>query len=140
MLDGVLDKKTLREARKRYTAALVKLGLDPSVTIRLRESLGSDHWIAQYRGRSQFGVRPIFWVSVRHPDDVEELTRSLLHEYGHVIAEWVRYREPALWEDLDGVYPDEEEFAEDFADHATGRARSWVGTFVQRVIDSLPVG
>jgi hypothetical protein len=57
-----------------------------------------------------------------------ELTVSLLHEYGHVIAEWAHKRSPVLSDMIASGWPgrtegrpwdvrpwDEERFAEDFA-------------------------
>jgi hypothetical protein len=87
--------------------------------------------LACYRSASQFRSRPIIWVNadlhniclrvsqeainpVEEP--VEQILRdTLAHEYGHVVAEYARFRIPELQKFIFSTYSDEEDFAEDMA-------------------------
>lgn len=108
-------KGDVRQAKVLALKKLARLGISDTFTVKLRQTTDSAHWVAQYRSNSQFRSGPIFWVSPNHPNDLGELTKSLLHEYGHVIYELARNRSSTLLDDIDTAFmDDEEEFAESF--------------------------
>lgn len=94
---------------------------------------GRENDIAMYRHVSQFTSKPTFWVNEAIPGKVAErgidpsmipeiVEDSLLHEYGHVIAELGTKRDPELASLVNDVFPgDEERFAETFIDYVRGR-------------------
>lgn len=101
--------------------------------------------IACYRSFSQFRSGPIVWIN----DDflgiarraglprrvvADELLVTLCHEYGHVIAEFLRLRDDFGWEVLCAAYPDEEDFAEDFARFLDSRPTTAGEAFFERVL------
>ncbi len=129
-------RKLLPSAKKEMNRFLALLDIADAVTIKVKET-HDKHWLAQYRSRSQFGRGPIFWISPEHPLDHDALITTLLHEYGHVIAEYIRLREPALHADREAVYPDEEDFAEGFAHFAYGQSQPWMEKFIARVVKAL---
>lgn len=145
----MISAKQVQSAKDEAIRKLHVRGIRDRFTVRVREPKQAD-WVAMYRGGTQFtgqGRGPIFWVSgrtdevvasifreegVAHTDqDVHDaLVGSMLHEYGHVIAEWASRRSPALaamiragWpgEHFSGRPWDEEEFAEDFSRWLAGR-------------------
>lgn len=130
-------------------ARLARHGITDSLVIKLKAPKQAD-WVAMYRGGTQFtgrGRGPIFWLSSRTdetlaavfeeddagvPNDTDvrrALVGSILHEYGHVIAEWAAKRSDTISEMLAASWPgesygrpwDEEEFAEDFSRWLSGR-------------------
>jgi len=114
MLDGVLDLPTVRRAKEDALRLLRHYGIDDDFTIKLKPTK-QENWLAQYRATSQFRSGTIFWVNPEHPADHDELVRTILHEYGHVIYELARFRVPELHAEIDRMfYDDEEEFAEEF--------------------------
>lgn len=128
-------------AKKKAEAALKAVGIVDGFTVKQKELPRShEHDVALYRARSQFRSRPIFWVSNSLVDE-DELLLSLLHEYGHVIAEWAAMRDPSLleqlqsgWRDEDGLF-DEEDWAEHFARVVAGSEVRGMGAVLD-VVDS----
>lgn len=95
-------------------------GIDDVMTVKLRR-LTNETWLAQYRGYSQFGGRPIVWINESLHELLDELDRpfdvavgSILHEYGHIIAEWGKVRNREITELIQRGWGCEEDFAEDF--------------------------
>jgi hypothetical protein len=100
-------------------ARLQRFGIDDRLQIKFRKTAEPD-WLGQYRSFSQFRSGPIFWVNeaahVDQPDVRKALVQTILHEYGHVIWEYARMRDPALYDLVTTIAgDDEEEFAETFA-------------------------
>jgi hypothetical protein len=56
---------------------------------------------------------------------VEVATDSILHEFGHIIAEWGRKRDAPLLALIEEDWPDEEDFAEEFAQFLSGRSYTY---------------
>lgn len=137
----MISPATVASARSAALAELRALGITDSFVVKIKQPRHRD-WVAMYRGGTQFtgrGRGPIFWVSECADDAVAEaleldrapttaevlsaLTDSVLHEYGHVIAEWAWTRNPdmarIISREWSGQYHgrpwDEERFAEDFA-------------------------
>jgi hypothetical protein len=96
-------------------------------------------WLGLYRSMSQFRSRPIFWLNESLPDKVDDIVDefnpgvpvpvrrhesfkaavdTLLHEYGHVIAEYASKRSKSLSDKIKASWNCEEEFAEDFMEYA----------------------
>jgi len=117
--------RSVERAAARAVASLHGIGLTDSVLVKIRP-LKCRTWLGQYRSGTQYrGGRPIFLVSSRLEEIVEEHRRedpgsratvelvaydTILHEFGHVVAEGLRRLRGY------GMAPDdEEEFAEDFA-------------------------
>lgn len=116
------------EAKKKTIELLAKFGIQDKFMVRVKKP--KNNWVAMYRGHTQFTNNhgPIFWISdvlLKNPD---ELIISMLHEYGHVIAEWAWCRSSEMRELISNNWTrtlalevshnrnwDEEEFAEDFA-------------------------
>lgn len=85
------------------------------------------HVLALYRGGSQFLSKGItFWINERielwqshcrffSMSLYDSLVETLLHEYGHVIAEAAEKRIPTLHNLIKQTWQNEEDFAEDFA-------------------------
>lgn len=126
----VYDKKLVKELKKEAIRKLDVFDIQDTFTIKIKNP--DNDWIAQYRGLSQFmngGRGPIFWLAptlIHHPD---EFILSILHEYGHVIAEFAwATKNKKISKLLSKYYPgtfgsrpwDEEEFAEDFAQGVFG--------------------
>ena len=133
------DYKKIADLYKQI--ALNKLsayGIRDNFVIKVKDQ--PKDWVAQYRSLSQFknnGRGPIFWISPELIFNESEFVLSILHEYGHVIAEYAyisEYREhnqfskqtsgkiaiakfiKKYWGNkYNNKYWDEEEFAEDFA-------------------------
>lgn len=106
---------------------------DDEFIVKVKPNLRDPGFLGQYRSFSQFRGRPIFWLNSRLHRVVETwlakharldqtidahrvAVDTILHEYGHVIWEFARLRDPALYADVREVSDDdEEEFAETFA-------------------------
>ena len=146
----MLTKQLVAKAKKTALEKLHALGVRDNIVIRIKPTSRGD-WVGQYRARTQFtgqGRGPIFWVSetldeslarVREEEGeappteisvLNELIRTILHEYGHVIAEWAWFRNEnaqkliqETWRGFDAHMNRpwvEEDFAEDFARWLTG--------------------
>lgn len=125
-----IDPETeLRRARTRAREILASLGIDDPFTVKLKDLPAGQ--LARYRALSQFRSRPMMWISTRLPQALEDygidpsrltevIADSILHEYGHVIAEFLEKRAVELRAHIDRLWPDEEDFAEAFAHHANG--------------------
>lgn len=120
-------------------------GIHDSFTVRVKQPHNSN-WVAMYRAGSQFrngGRGPIFWLSEELLNDKAETIISILHEYGHVIAEFFYFsRKPELINLISQTWVgefhdrpwDEEQFAEDFAQYLY-REKVTVGE--HKAIDSV---
>jgi hypothetical protein len=125
------DKKLVQLLKKEAITRLNRYSIEDTFTIKIKK-LDDPNWVAQYRALSQFqngGRGPIFWFTRDLVSDPEEFIISILHEYGHVIAEWAwANKSKSLAKLLSKNYPgnfgsrpwDEEEFAEDFAQCLSG--------------------
>jgi hypothetical protein len=120
------DKKSAQKLKKEAIAILKKYSIEDTFTVKIK-SPDDPSWVAQYRAFSQFlngGRGPIFWLSPELFEEPSEFIISILHEYGHVIAEWAWVNKNKVLSKLIsssykgtfGSRPwDEEAFAEDFA-------------------------
>lgn len=135
--DYPVTDEDLRTIKKRLQKRLAPYGIDDEITLRVKNL--STHRqknlrdaAALYRGFSQFRGSPIFWLN-SNPKPYEEVIQedldavghvvntpdilildSLHHEYGHVIAEYIRARNPELWANLMQEFDhDEEKFCEE---------------------------
>ena len=126
MLNSV-EKKQVVKLKALALNKMIKHGIEDSFTIKIKEPV-NEKWVACYRAKSQFSGKPIFWLSKSLLDMPEEFVISVLHEYGHVIAEYAWARSPALqelirtnWKGQFLMRPwDEEDFAEEFAQYLAG--------------------
>lgn len=131
-----INKKEVKEARDVAVELLKKCDINDTITVRCKPKNAPtarcehDEWVAIYRGLSQFsGHGPIFWVCDEQPmyedmlgkPDRHEVFRgmvdSILHEYGHVIAEWGKKRNPDITMAIQERFDDEEQFAEEFIEY-----------------------
>lgn len=117
-----ISKEDAREAGGAALKLLKEIGIDDVMMVKVRAAPWKD-WVAMYRGASQFRGRPIIWINDRleylERDEIfNVIVDSILHEYGHVIGEWGRYREPRITEAIKRGWGNEEEFAEDFMRYA----------------------
>jgi len=118
------------QAKVRAVKNLAKVGIEAIFTIKVRSfpEKAADN-LAQYRSRTQFTSRPIFWINERLPEMVDEafvepevipriVEDSIYHEYGHVMFEFLagtKTGSEIIWRL--GIFGDPygEEFAESFA-------------------------
>lgn len=126
------NQKFIKNLKSQAYFLLNKYGIEDSFTLKIKEPKNSN-WVASYRGFSQFknaGRGPIFWLSKNILNNESECIISILHEYGHVIAEWAWLSKndnlssllKKYWEGKQYNRPwDEEEFAEEFAQFVFGR-------------------
>lgn len=132
----VYNKKFVQELKKEAIRKLNNFGISDTFTIKIKSP--DNDWIAQYRSLSQFmngGRGPIFWLAPELIDNPNEFILSVLHEYGHVIAEFAwATKNKKVSKLISKYYPgnfgsrpwDEEEFAEDFAQGIFGN--SWANS------------
>ena len=111
---------------------LIQYNIEDQFTVKLK-SPKNKNWVAIYRAYSQFnngGKGPIFWINPELLSNPSEFVISILHEYGHVIAEYAWVTENNIssllkkhWEGRYLNRPwDEEEFAEEFAQFIYGNS------------------
>jgi hypothetical protein len=118
----------VKSAKSKAVEILSHHGVHDNFTVKVKNPKGAS-WVAMYRGGSQFrnsGNGPIFWLSEELLNDSEETVISILHEYGHVIAEFF-YKSgkheliKLIRDNWEGEFCDrlwdEESFAEDFAQY-----------------------
>ena len=122
------EKKQANFLKKIAQDKLSSHGIEDKFIIKIKPV--KENWVAQYRGKSQFSNRgAIFWLSSDLLNNPDEFVISVLHEYGHVIAEFAWMQSPALrqviqdnWKgEFHGRPWDEEDFAEEFAQYLAGR-------------------
>ena len=112
-------------------------GLNPSFSVKVKQSKHNPNDLAVYRSQTVHSGRPIFWVNPELGAKVHEhsgnqhidssdfdtdvrgnLTDTLLHEYGHAIADHINLNfrkqgSPHQGKQFDHeIHPDEEHFAE----------------------------
>lgn len=118
--------------------------------------------LAMYINSSQYTYGyPIFWINTNFADKVscykdlirtkqsaidtfvkKELVGTLLHEYGHVIAEFLRGRDyqgkdrHVIYGELVSEYPNEEVFADEFMSHLIGIHSYHKCEFMDRIIEA----
>ncbi len=103
---------------------LISVGIEDKLMIKIKQS--NNDFVAMYRSYSQYkngGRGPIFWLAPMLLENKPEFIISVLHEYGHVMAESAYVNNDKLFSLLKDSYPgrsynrpwDEEQFAEDFA-------------------------
>ncbi len=121
---------TVLYLKQKAASKLIAVGIEDTFTLKIKNPKNSN-WVAMYRGCSQFknnGRGPIFWLSENIISDEDQSIISILHEYGHVIAEWAYIRDEKLFQIIKDNWSgnyfnrpwDEEEFAEDFANFCFG--------------------
>ena len=117
-----LYAKIIDQAKKSCIEKLASKGIKDKFIVKMKK-LDNKDWVAQYRAKSQFGRAPIFWISEELLDHPDQFILSILHEYGHVVAEWAHARSHELKDLIYEFWPGdngEEEFAEDFAHYIHG--------------------
>jgi len=103
---------------------LASVGIEDKFTLKIKQP--NSDFVAMYRSYSQYkngGRGPIFWLAPMLLGNKPEFIISVLHEYGHVMAESAYVNNDKMFSLLRDIYPgrsynrpwDEEEFAEDFA-------------------------
>ncbi len=139
------QKKIIAKAKAQASERLLRFGIQDKFIVKVRDPKNND-WVAMYRGGTQFtnSRGPIFWVSRELLDNPTELVISLLHEYGHVIAEWAWRRGTSLkkfigkhWKE-NNFYNrnwDEEAFAEEFAQFLFGDTLATDEKLMRKAID-----
>jgi hypothetical protein len=121
-----LNVNDIVEARKIAIVWLHDEGIDDDFLVKIRKfPKEQSRWIAKYRARSQFKYKPIFWIN----EDLLELMKeygvdeertseividNIIHEYAHVIGEWLSIRNKPSYQGLLDTFGSEEEFAEVF--------------------------
>lgn len=129
-------------AAREVIRVLRQHGIEDGFGVRLGKVGGG--CLAHYKARSQFSARgAVFVVSPRLDKAIGPehnvtphalLVDTLLHEYGHVIYEWARLRDPALFHEVvESVDGDEEDFAETFAHAMTKR---WPDRGMERIAET----
>jgi SOS response regulatory protein OraA/RecX len=109
---------------------LKQKGIEDHFIIKVKE-IKNKNWLGLYRSLSQFTSRPIFWINSRlyeilkekgipEREDLNIMSQTAAHEYGHVIAEWALKRNPELNRLIKSEWTDEEDFAERFKDFLIG--------------------
>lgn len=137
--------KKASDLKNKANTLLLSYGIEDSFQLKLKQPKNSN-WVAIYRSYSQFknnGRGPIFWINPMLLDMPDEFVISVLHEYGHVIAEYAWVTESKiknlLMNHWSGRYCnrpwDEEEFAEQFAQFVFGRF-SYTSDQLKEVIDT----
>lgn len=102
-------------------------GIDDDFLVKIKRfPKEQSRWIAKYRARSQFKSKPIFWINedlikfmkeygIDEERTSEVILDSIIHEYAHVIGEWLFIRDKMSYQELLNIFGSEEEFAEIFA-------------------------
>ena len=131
--DPEMDLKEMPEAflmaKERALGLLAKAGIHDDVKIGLQKFTGAQQcWLALYERMSQFKAPPRFWVNTQTPGIIDAavlpqdttvedvMVDSVIHEYGHVIEEWARVKNPEMKRLIYGPFSDEEDFAEYMVD------------------------
>lgn len=113
--------------------------------------------MGQYRSFSQFRSRPIIWLNPNLKSIVEDNEReiygddfipavveretfvaavhTIIHEYGHVIAEYLRCR-TEIWHEVLRQFDDEEDFAEGFIEYVNYQIDSRYKKVIRIFIES----
>jgi hypothetical protein len=130
-MKNIYNKKIAKSLKLEALSLLSSVNINDTFTVKIKKP-DDDSWIAQYRSLSQFmngGRGPIFWLSKELFKNHNEYILSILHEYGHVVAEfaWIT-KNKKLVKLISKYYPgsfgsrpwDEEEFAEEFAQSLFG--------------------
>jgi hypothetical protein len=124
----IQEKKQAVQLKKIALDKLSSHGIQDKFTVKIKPV--QKNWVAQYRGKSQFSSGgSIFWLSSELLNNPDEFVISVLHEYGHVIAEFAWMQSPDLsqliqdnWKgEFHGRPWNEENFAEEFAQYLAGR-------------------
>jgi len=139
---------SVKSAKAKAVRILCDHGVHDTFTVKVKNPKNA-RWVAMYRGGSQFrnaGRGPIFWISNSLLEDSEETIISILHEYGHVIAEFFHFSRKAElikliadnWHgESFGRLWDEESFAEDFAQYLySGQLAFGVNNIIDDVINA----
>lgn len=124
----------VRECKELALKELKSRGITDKITVKIKDfkRKGYENWIALYRAHSQFTSRPIVWINKELYKfiDTEEkntgsqineysvITDNILHEYGHIIAEWAKKRNKEMDNIIRRVWHNEEDFAEGFVAYA----------------------
>jgi len=139
-----IKEQLVKKYKQMALDKLSAIGIDDCFVVKVK-NLGRSDWVACYQSLSQFKNNnrgPIFWVSPDLLLDQQEFVISILHEYGHVIAEYAYVNDckntygaafasnkktnvakpiKQYWgKKYSNKYWDEEEFAEDFAQFVYG--------------------
>lgn len=144
-LFSMLTDQEASAAKQWATRILDEHGIRERFTVRVHAFKGSH--LALYRSISQFSSGPIFWLptdldktlareGVERDQIVEVAMESILHEFGHVIAEWAQKRDPELLNLIEKNFPDEEEFAEEFGRCLSGHpCPNAISSTIDSIID-----
>jgi hypothetical protein len=119
----------LKEITKDAMGLLNRQGISDKIIVKYHRFIGyRQAWIACYRDKSQFSSFPIIWIN----EDIDELLQkwdvglymkyevildSIINEYGHVISEWCKYRNPNAYITIQSLFEDPEDFSESLVDY-----------------------
>lgn len=100
-----------------------KLGIVDDILVKIKD-IKQDNWLGLYRAFSQFKSKPIIWINkdiikisneYEYEIDINDLILdTLIHEYGHIIAEFGKTRNKKIHNLIKKHWSNEEEFAEEF--------------------------
>lgn len=114
-------KDLVQEVKREFLKALQdKFDIEDEIIIKIKKL--PKKAIAMYRSNTQFRSKPIFWIAEDLPDKIEEgdpslrevIYDSVIHEYGHVILEFVLYQVDRTYKFIQEQWENDEEFSEDF--------------------------
>lgn len=119
----------LKDIAQEAMKLLNEHGISDKIVVKYKEFTGyRTAWLACYRDKSQFSSLPIIWINENIDDllikwdvglglEYEVILDSIIHEYGHVIAEWCKYRDQDTYYMIQSSFEDPEDFAESLVDY-----------------------
>lgn len=141
-------------ARDSVVSMLRGYGIEERISASLKQFDGEQRcWLAMYMRETQFRGDPVFYVNTQTPGIIDAAVipqkmtvedvfiDSLLHEYGHVIEEWARVKNPEMKKLIYGPFSDEEDFAEYMVDffrnHRDVKRRSIVDNVIRLYVKDV---
>ena len=120
----------VRKCKELAFKELKSRGITDKITVKIKDfkKKGYENWIALYRAYSQFTSRPIIWINKElykfiadkekstgsRINEYSVITDNILHEYGHIMAEWAKKRNKEMSNIIRRAWHNEEDFAEGF--------------------------
>jgi hypothetical protein len=131
--DPELNLQEMPEVFDRAVSGAISMlksyGINDEIDVGLKQFSGEQRcWLAMYMRESQFQGTPRFFINTQTPGIIDAavlpqamtvedvMTDSFLHEYGHVIEEWAKRKNPEMYRLIYGPFSDEEDFAEYMVD------------------------
>ncbi len=103
-----------------------RLGIEDAFMVRVKSFTKRTAYLGLYRSGTQFTSMPVFWINEHLPSMITPedtlagislaiaVRHTIIHEYGHVIAEWAQLRCAELNHLITAYFNHEEDFAERF--------------------------